>query len=105
MLRDDDCWNWNFLELCSTLAPVPIGSRGDRSRRGTARRQPKFARLWERYDVRAAPTLTKTFRHLAVGQITLDRDSLALTDRDQHLVLYTALKGSRDAGRDGATVL
>jgi transcriptional regulator with XRE-family HTH domain len=58
---------------------------------------PEFARLWERHDVQAAPTLTKTFRHPAVGEITLDCDSLTLTDRDQHLVLYTAPQGSRDA--------
>jgi hypothetical protein len=58
---------------------------------------PEFTRLWERHDVQSAPTLTKTFRHPAVGEITLDCDSLKLTDRDQHLVLYTAPQGSRDA--------
>lgn len=58
---------------------------------------PDFARLWERHDVQAAPTLTKTFRHPVVGEITVDCDSLALTDRDQHLVLYSAPPGSRDA--------
>jgi hypothetical protein len=58
---------------------------------------PEFTRLWERHDVQAAPTLTKTFRHPAVGEITLDCDSLKLTDRDQHLVLYTTPQGSRDA--------
>ncbi|MET9553500.1 helix-turn-helix transcriptional regulator [Streptomyces sp. NPDC006645] len=57
---------------------------------------PEFARLWERHDVQAAPMLTKTFRHPAVGEITVDCDSLALTDRDQYLVLYTAPQGSRD---------
>ena len=56
-----------------------------------------FARLWDRHDVQAAPMLTKTFRHPAVGDITVDCDSLMLTDRDQHLVLYTARQGSRDA--------
>lgn len=55
---------------------------------------PDFARLWERHDVRAAPTLTKTFRHPVVGEVTVDCDSLALTDRDQHLVLYSAPPGS-----------
>jgi len=55
-----------------------------------------YVRL-ERHDVQAAPTLTKTFRHPAVGEITLDCDSLKLTDRDQHLVLYTAPPGSPDA--------
>ncbi|MET0446898.1 MAG: hypothetical protein ABW004_00775, partial [Aeromicrobium sp.] len=45
----------------------------------------------------ASPVLTKTFRHPVVGSVTVDCDSLALTDRDQHLVLYTAVPGSRDA--------
>jgi transcriptional regulator with XRE-family HTH domain len=57
----------------------------------------EFARLWERHDVQAAPMLTKTFRHPVVGEITVDCDSLALDDRDQHLVLYSAPLGSRDA--------
>ncbi|GGU14097.1 helix-turn-helix transcriptional regulator [Lentzea flava] len=56
-----------------------------------------FARLWERHDVQAAPVLTKTFHHAVVGKITVDCDSLQLTDRDQHLVLYSAPQGSADA--------
>jgi transcriptional regulator with XRE-family HTH domain len=55
---------------------------------------PEFARLWERHDVQGAPMLTKTFRHPVVGEITVDCDSLTLTDRDQNLVLYTAPQGS-----------
>ena len=35
--------------------------------------------------------------HPVVGDITVDCDSLALTDRDQHLVLYSAPPGSHDA--------
>lgn len=58
---------------------------------------PDFARLWERHDVQAAPMLTKTFHHPVVGAITVDCDALALTDRDQHLVLYTAPLGSPSA--------
>jgi len=57
---------------------------------------PEFAQLWERHDVHAAPMLTKTFRHPVVGEITVDCDSLTVTDRDQHLVLYTAPPGSHD---------
>ncbi|MFP3381107.1 transcriptional regulator, partial [Bacillus sp. SIMBA_069] len=56
-----------------------------------------FARLWERHDVQSAPTLTKTFRHPLVGDVTVDCDSLTLSDRDQQLVLYSAPHGSRDA--------
>lgn len=55
-----------------------------------------FARLWDQHDVQTAPMLTKTFRHPAVGPVTVDCDSLALTDRDQFLVLYTAPPGSPD---------
>jgi transcriptional regulator with XRE-family HTH domain len=57
----------------------------------------EFARLWERHDVQAAPMLTKTFQHPAVGPITVDCDSMAIAGRDQHLVLYSAPRGSRDA--------
>ncbi|MDO9378737.1 MAG: helix-turn-helix transcriptional regulator [Nocardioidaceae bacterium] len=54
----------------------------------------EFERLWQRHDVQAAPMLTKTFQHPAVGELTLDCDGLALPDCDQHLVLYTAPPGS-----------
>jgi transcriptional regulator with XRE-family HTH domain len=56
-----------------------------------------FARLWERHDVAARPVITKTFRHPGVGPVTVDCDTLLLPDRDQQLVLYTAVPGSRDA--------
>jgi transcriptional regulator with XRE-family HTH domain len=56
-----------------------------------------FARLWDRHDVQTPPPLRKTFRHTAVGPVTVDCDALAITERDQHLVLYTAAAGSRDA--------
>ncbi|ARQ70220.1 helix-turn-helix transcriptional regulator [Streptomyces marincola] len=58
---------------------------------------PDFARLWERRDVQTAPVLTKTFHHPAVGEVTVDCDTLSLTDRDQYLVLYTAPPGSPGA--------
>jgi hypothetical protein len=58
---------------------------------------PDFARLWERHDVQAAPMLTKTFRHPTVGEVTVDCDTLTLTDRDQYLVLFTAPPGSSGA--------
>ncbi len=85
-------------ELRSTLARYPsdaavTGLVEDRVDRGI-----EFARLWGRHDVQVASLLTKTFRHPVVGDITVDCDSLTLTERDQHLVLYTAPPGSRDAG-------
>lgn len=57
----------------------------------------EFARLWALQDVSPAPMLSKTFHHPAVGRVTVDCDSLALTDQDQFLVLYTAPPGSPDA--------
>ncbi|MBL1067685.1 helix-turn-helix transcriptional regulator [Streptomyces sp. 7-21] len=57
----------------------------------------EFSRLWDQHEVRVAPMLTKTFHHPVVGSVTVDCDTLALTDRDQHLVLYSAPPGSRDA--------
>lgn len=85
------------MQLRSTLARYPtdpavtglVGELRDDSA--------EFARLWGRHDVQAAPMLTKTFRHPVVGEITVDCDSLALTDRDQHLVLYSAPPGSHGA--------
>jgi len=85
------------MELRAALARYPsdptIVGLVDELRAGSA----EFARLWERNDVQAVPMLTKTFHHPAVGAITVDCDSLTLADRDQHLVLYTAPQGSRDA--------
>jgi transcriptional regulator with XRE-family HTH domain len=85
------------IELRATVARYPddpgiTGLVGE-LREGSA----EFARLWELRNVQPASTLTKTFQHAAVGPVTVDCDSLALTDRDQHLVLYTAPAGSRDA--------
>ncbi|MCX2947959.1 helix-turn-helix transcriptional regulator [Lentzea sp. NEAU-D7] len=85
------------MQLRSTLARYPadpaVSELVDELREGS----PEFARLWERHDVQSAVVLTKTFRHPVVGEITVDCDSLALTDHDQHLVLYSAPPGSRDA--------
>ncbi|KFG72803.1 helix-turn-helix transcriptional regulator [Streptomyces mutabilis] len=56
-----------------------------------------FVRLWERHDIQPPPTLTKTFRHPAVGEVTVDCDTLILADHDQCLVLYSASPGSPSA--------
>ncbi|MFI1837137.1 MmyB family transcriptional regulator, partial [Streptomyces olivaceoviridis] len=85
------------MQLRTTLARYPcdpavtglVGELRDAS--------PDFARLWERHDVQTAPMLTKTFRHSAVGEITVDCDTLTLTDRDQYLVLFSAPSGSPGA--------
>lgn len=57
----------------------------------------EFARPWARRDVQVGHMRTKTFQHPVVGPVTVSCDLLALTDRDQHLVLYSAPQGSPDA--------
>ncbi|WP_423921984.1 helix-turn-helix transcriptional regulator [Frigoribacterium sp. 2-23] len=64
-------------------------------------RNTEFARLWERHDVQPSPALTKTFRLPAVGAVTVDCDTLAITEQNQFLVLYTAPVGSPVGSPDG----
>lgn len=54
----------------------------------------RFTELWAAADVRSAPVLRKTFQHPLVGPVTVNCDVLDLTDRDQHVVIYTADPGS-----------
>jgi len=95
--NDADFRHSVVMELRATLTRYPSDPAMTRLVEELLEGSPDFNRLWERHDVQAAPMLTKTFQHPAVGEITLDCDSLTLTDRDQHLVLYTAPPGSRDA--------
>ncbi|MDX3074494.1 helix-turn-helix transcriptional regulator [Streptomyces sp. NPDC088354] len=54
----------------------------------------EFTRLWESHDVTGELTLRKTLRHPLVGAVTVNCDVLDLSDRDQHVVIYTADPGS-----------
>ncbi|GAA5040322.1 transcriptional regulator with XRE-family HTH domain [Thermocatellispora tengchongensis] len=54
----------------------------------------EFARLWASHDVSPEPSLRKTLHHRMVGPITLNCHVLDISDRDQHLVIYTADPGS-----------
>ncbi|MFF3276516.1 helix-turn-helix transcriptional regulator [Streptomyces chrestomyceticus] len=91
------------MKLHATLARYPADPAVTGLVEELRNASPDFARLWERHDVQPSPMLTKTFRHPAVGEITVDCDALALTDRDQHLVLYSAPPGSPAA--DGLALL
>src|SRR5204863_2659617 len=53
-----------------------------------------FRRLWASHDVSATPTLRKTFQHRVVGPVTVNCDVLDIADRDQRLVIYTAVPGT-----------
>jgi len=57
----------------------------------------RFRALWASHDVGARPTLRKTFQHPAVGPVTVNCDVLDIADRDQRLVIYTAVPGSPSA--------
>jgi hypothetical protein len=85
------------MELRATLARYPSDPAVTGLVAELRAGSPDFERLWERHDVQAVPMLTKTFHHPVVGRVTVDCDSLALTERDQHLVLYSAVPGSADA--------
>ncbi len=55
-----------------------------------------FRELWASHDVTDESVLRKTFRHPVVGPITVNCDVLDITDRDQRVVIYTAVPGSAD---------
>lgn len=54
----------------------------------------EFRRLWAAHDVSAEPALCKTFRHPVVGPVTVNCDALDIADRDQRVIIYTAVPGS-----------
>jgi transcriptional regulator with XRE-family HTH domain len=54
----------------------------------------RFRELWASHDVADESTLRKTFEHPLVGPVTVNCDVLDLTDRDQRLIIYTAVPGS-----------
>ncbi|MCD7444652.1 helix-turn-helix transcriptional regulator [Streptomyces lincolnensis] len=54
----------------------------------------EFAELWAAHDVTAHPTLCKTFDHPVVGPVAVNCDVLDIADRDQRVVIYTAVPGS-----------
>jgi transcriptional regulator with XRE-family HTH domain len=58
-----------------------------------------FASLWETRPVASMPSRRKTFRHPAVGDVTVDCDHLSVEGSDLKIVVYTAPPGSEDAER------
>ncbi|GAA3168818.1 MULTISPECIES: helix-turn-helix transcriptional regulator [Streptomyces] len=60
-------------------------------------KSPEFARLWERYDVRARSGGHKHFRHPEVGSMCLSFEVMAVFRTDgQRLVTYQAPPGTPD---------
>jgi hypothetical protein len=54
----------------------------------------EFTQLWEAREIAAEPTLCKSFQHPLVGLVTVNCDALAIPDRDQQVIIYTATPGS-----------
>ncbi|WP_433174326.1 helix-turn-helix transcriptional regulator [Actinoallomurus sp. CA-150999] len=60
-------------------------------------KSPEFARLWERYDVKARPYGRKTYHHPEVGDLTLGYQSMQLEGTPgQRLNAYYAEPGTPD---------
>jgi transcriptional regulator with XRE-family HTH domain len=58
-------------------------------------RDPDFRTWWADHQVRGPRQLVKTYRHPAVGEVTLDVQQFTVDTRpDQQLVAYTAVPGS-----------
>jgi len=57
---------------------------------------PVFETLWNSHDVTRVPSLRKTFGHRLVGPVTVNCDVLDIADRDQRMIVYTAVPGSAD---------
>lgn len=58
---------------------------------------PRFARLWEEGPVAERRASRKTVEHPSLGRLVLDCDALHVSDVDQHLVVYSAAAGTREA--------
>jgi transcriptional regulator with XRE-family HTH domain len=54
----------------------------------------EFAGLWDSHHLRSTRHVTKKVRHRLVGDLVLNCDALAVPDRDQHLVIFTAEPGT-----------
>ncbi|WP_413105693.1 helix-turn-helix transcriptional regulator [Streptomyces sp. Inha503] len=58
---------------------------------------PEFAQFWSEYDLYEHGHGIKTFRNDLVGTLTLEYETLALSDaEDQSLIVYTPQRGSAD---------
>ncbi|WP_371666886.1 helix-turn-helix domain-containing protein [Streptomyces sp. NBC_00289] len=67
-------------------------------------RDAQFRQWWAEHDVAARGKGTKKLRHPAVGELTLDWDTLTCaTDPEQHIIVWTAAPGS--PSHDGLRLL
>lgn len=60
---------------------------------------PRFAKLWKRYETMPLGRSQKAVVHPELGDITLDCDILSIKHADLHIVLNWAEPGTRDADK------
>ncbi|MEU0853375.1 hypothetical protein ABZ387_36495 [Streptomyces flaveolus] len=58
---------------------------------------PDFASSWGNHAVRHTPSVRKSMQHPTLGELKIDRHTLALPGSDCSLVMYTAEAGSPSA--------
>lgn len=58
---------------------------------------PRFARLWDEGPVAERRSSRKTVHHPELGRLVFDCDALHVPDVDQHLIVYSATPGTREA--------
>nr|WP_269329834.1 hypothetical protein [Kineosporia babensis] len=80
--------------LRTTVARYPQDQATQHLIQDLRRRSPEFAQHWQAAEVVGVPNHLKTFVHPAVGRLELRCDVLAVPERDQHVVLYTAGPGT-----------
>jgi transcriptional regulator with XRE-family HTH domain len=85
------------LQLRATAARYPLDPAVQELIRELREGSAHFAALWVAHDVAPVPALTKTFDHPVVGSVTVDCSTLEVADRDQRVVMYTAVPGTPDA--------
>jgi MmyB-like transcription regulator ligand binding domain len=60
-------------------------------------RSPRFAQLWEQFEVGPRVSAHKTIHHPDIGPITLDCEVLAVAGSDLKMVVFTAEPNTSDA--------
>lgn len=96
-VSDRDAFKQNaVLQLRATAARYPTDPAVHGLIRELRSSSADFVALWEAHDVDAVPVMTKTFNHPTVGPVTVDCSALDITDRDQHVTMYTAAPGTPD---------
>jgi transcriptional regulator with XRE-family HTH domain len=84
-------------DLRAAVAAHPGDRRGPELVRRLRAGSAEFAELWEEHEVSVRRSLTKTFVHPEIGEITLDCEMLHLPEAGQKVIVHSAAPGSSAA--------